>query len=501
MSGSALGHHSTPAPAPAARLSRVSWRTVMGSVLLLALVLRLPGMWTDFWLDEIWSWTLVWSWGLTSNISGVWGIFTEIHQDNNNYLNTLYLYACGPRAPLFVYRLPPLIAGLATVWLGGQLAIRWTSNRSLSETTAWLAGAGLLATSQVAVVYSSEARGYALAGVAALAAQWTLGSLLKSGKWTTGLAYGGIASAGFLSHLSFLPVFLAQCLWASAALIWSVPKGTRLRRCGPLSVAFAIPSLVVGGLWLVDLSRTNVGGGPHLQAWLVACDTLSMPCGASLPESLSLPLAVMFAGLLIMGLGQLRRAANLEVISLASVLIIAPAVLYGLAPEGLVYPRHFLVSLTLLIPVAGIGLASCFQGEMRAVRLAGGVAVVAWCLGNGTELVRFWTNGRGQYQAALQHLLAESAGRTINVGSDFDFRNGMVLAFYMVRSPTPPTLQYVPQQMWGQYQLDRLIAHDQSRDADFARDVEVMGQTYVLDRVFPFAGPVGWHWATYRRRE
>lgn len=501
MSGPAPGRQTPLVPARAAEPTAQLRRGVVAGVMLLAIALRLPGMWTDFWLDEIWSWTLVWSWGLTSKISGLWGVFSEIHQDNNNYLNTIYLYVCGPRAPLFVYRLPPLIAGLTTVWLGGRLAVHWVAHRPLRELSVWLAGAGLLATSQVEVVYSSEARGYALAGCAALAAQWTLGALLRSGKWTASLAYGAVASAGFLSHLSFLPVYLAQFLWASVALVWAIPVGTRLRRSMPVGVAFLIPAMVVGVLWLIDLSRTNVGGGPHLQAWLVACDTLSMPCGASLPESLSLPFAVMFSCLLLMGLRQLRGAANLEVVSLATLLIIAPAVLYGLAPEGLVYPRHFLVSLTLLIPVAGIGLVSSFQGELRAIRLAGGIALVAWCLGNGTELVRFWTNGRGQYQAAIQHLLTPVPGRPVNVGSDFDFRNGMVLGFYLVRLNPPQPLQYVPQQFWGQHRLDWLIAHDQSRDPEFTREIEVLGQVYVLDGVFPFAGPVGWHWATYRRRE
>ncbi len=290
------------------RLHRVVW-----AVLILAALLRLPGLWTDFWLDEIWSWTLVWDWKLQPRISGIWGIFTQIHQDNNNYLNTLYLYLCGPSAPLPVYRIPALLTGLATVWLGGLLAVRWTQGRSISEIAATLAGMGLLATSQVEVVYSSEARGYAIAGCAALAAQWMMGSLLRTGRWTTGFIYGSICCAGFLGHLSFLPVFVSQALWAFTALIWRRHSaGSWKLLLLKLIVAFAIPTLLVGGLWLVDLSQTRVGGGPELNTWLVACDTFSMPFGASLPEDYSPPCAVLMLILLATGLWSLRRSATLD---------------------------------------------------------------------------------------------------------------------------------------------------------------------------------------------
>ncbi|MES2794152.1 MAG: hypothetical protein V4719_31350 [Planctomycetota bacterium] len=474
-------------------------RRVIWGILLLAALLRLPGLWTDFWLDEIWSWTLVWDLKLQSRIGGVWDIFTQIHQDNNNYVNTLFLYLCGPSAALAVYRIPAFLAGMATVWLGGWLVVRWTQGRELSEPTALLVGMGLLATSQVEVVYSSEARGYALAGCAALATQWCLGALLKSGQWRIAVAYALIASAGFLSHLSFLPVFLAHVVWSLAAIIWRRhTAGSWKLLLVKLTIAFGIPALLVGWLWLVDLSQAKVGGGPELQPWLVACDTFSMPWGASLPEWCSLPCALLMVGLLITGLWSLRRAANLEIVSLASLTIIAPAVLFGLAPDGLVYPRHFLVSLSLLIPIAGVGIAHWLAAERNLIRLAGMVAVGVWCLGNGSELVRFYEAGRGQYQTALDHITAGSSGRLTAVGGDFDFRNSMVMTFYQARSKKYQSLRYLPQQAWNQYRPDWIIAHDQTRDSQFPKEIQALGLTYTLDGTFPYAGPVGWHWATYK---
>ena len=490
-------------------------------ILLLAAGLRLPGLWTDFWLDEIWSWTLVWDWRSNARISGVAGIFTEIHQDNNNYLNTLFLYVCGPAAPTALYRLPALLAGVATVWLGGHLVARWTevwqasvvesgstlrvedSRRGASchnsaKLAVWF-GLGLLATSEVEVIYSSEARGYALAGCAALAAQWSLGRLLRFNNWSSAGGFALLACAGFLSHLSFLPVFLAQAVWSLAALIWSRQLGGSWNSVlGKLLVAFGSPSLMVGGLWLVDLSRTHVGGGPELIPLVVACDTLSMPFGVSLPEAYSFPLGLLFAALLITGLWSLRRAPTLEIVGLAGLTVIAPAVLFGMAPQGLVYPRHFLVSLTLLIPVAGAGLARWLTADRRLLQLPGFLVVTVWCLGNGSELIRFWSSGRGQYQAALAHIAGSEGDRELLVGGDFDFRNAMLVGFYQVRSPAYQRLIYVPQTAWGSHRPDWILMHDLNREPRFLREVEAQGQRYSLDKVFPFAGPVGWHWGAYR---
>lgn len=470
-------------------------------LLVLAAALRLPGLWTDFWLDEIWSWTLVWSWRMTSRVSGIWGVFTEIHQDNNNYLNTLFLYLCGPTAPLPVYRIPQFVAGIMTVWLGGLLAVRWTQGRTAGQLSSLLAGMGLLATSQVEVVYSSEARGYAIAAFAALAAQWCMGSLLRTGSWITAGAYALFACVGFLSHLSFLPVMISHVYWSVAAIVWGRhTAGSSKLLIGKLVVAFGVPTLLVGWLWMVDLSRAAVGGGPELNPWLVACDTFSMPFGASLPESYSLPCALLMAALLVTGLWSIRKTATLEVVGLASLPILAPAILFGLAPQGLVYPRHFLVSLSLLIPVAGLGLVRWFAADHNLPRLAGFVALSVWCLGNGSELVRFWISGRGQYQAALEHMSAGTSGRLTAVGSDLDFRNSTVMAFYQARLRKYRSLRYIPQTVWEQYPPDWILSHDLARDPKFPQQLQVLGFNYELDGIFPHAGPVGWHWATYRLR-
>lgn len=490
-----------PLPSPSAAVAPLSTtiRRVSLVILIVAAALRLPGLWTDFWMDEIWSWFLIWEYNGKARVNGIEGILTGIHHDNNNYLHTMYLYLCGPEASVVVYRLPAFFAGLTIVWLGRVLVARWTQLRDSRDVLAVLFGMGLLATSEVEVIYSSEARGYALAGCAALGAQWALGRWLQTNRWPAVLGYALFACAGFLSHLSFLPVFLAQAVWGVAAVFWSRElASSRYRLMGKLLLAFGIPALMVGWLWVVDLSRIKSGGGPQLSPWSVTSSTLAMPFGISLPEEYNLPLALMFAVLLVLGLWSLRRAPMLEIVALISLIVIAPTVMFGMAPKGLVYPRHFLVSLTVLIPAAGVGLAHLLTADWRGLRLAGVLIIAAWCGGNGSELIRFWSAGRGQYEAALEHISASSPDPQIRVGSDFDFRNGLVLGFYQVRVPAYQRITYVPQNYWSQIQPDWFLIQDFNRISQLPPEAQVQGRTYVLESVYPFAGPVGWRWGAYK---
>src|ERR1700733_3219543 len=70
------------------------------AILVLAVGVRILGAFNDLWLDEIWSLDLV------QQVSSPWGIFTRIHQDTNQYLNSLFIYFLGPHGNWHIYRIP-----------------------------------------------------------------------------------------------------------------------------------------------------------------------------------------------------------------------------------------------------------------------------------------------------------------------------------------------------------------------------------------------------------
>lgn len=123
-------------------------------MLLLGLTLRVGGSTGELWLDEIWSLALA------AQLKSASQIFT-IHHDNNHYLISLWMLFCGVRKAWWLYRVPSILAGMGAAL--AAIRIGWRQSRE----TAFVAGL-LISLSYLAVFYSSEARGYAIACCMAL---------------------------------------------------------------------------------------------------------------------------------------------------------------------------------------------------------------------------------------------------------------------------------------------------------------------------------------------
>jgi hypothetical protein len=469
----------------------------------IGLALRLPGLSTDFWLDEIWSWSLA------QQVTTPDEIFTSLHADNNNYFNTLWLWLCGPAAPVWLYRLHSLVAGCVTVVVVVALTRRF-AGRDLSngQSGADIAGGVtglLLATSAVYAIYSSEARGYALAILAAALSQWQLGDALRQPRASAWLVFSAISLGGFLGHLSYLTVFVAQAVWLLVELAW--PRQSDglwgRRACGGI-LAFLGPTLGVAWLYFIDLRVAQVGGGPDLDPLLVAVDTLAEPFGHL--DGISKMVAAMgLLGLLCVGLLTARGGESHEWICCAALVVVAPGILFGLAPAGLVYPRHFLVPMVVLFPALGLGLTRLGLGS-RAMRMVAVCLSVLWVAGNSVEFAGFFRDGRGQYAAALCDLVDETTRvdgpeAVAVVGSDHDFRNGMLVAFHSRRDARFRRIEYRPLSGWPAEGVDWLILHDLDPKATFPTSVTASAKLYRLVNSYGFSGPVGWHWGLYRRDE
>jgi hypothetical protein len=136
----------------------------------------------------------------------------------------------------------------------------------------------------------------------------------------------------------------------------------------------------------------------------------------------------------------------------------------------------------------------------RAASLA---LLAAFVVGNGLHTARFLAFGRGGYRAALAFMAEHSDGGVISVGSNHDFRTGLVLRYYARRLPPGwrlalerrdapnPALPNGPE--W------RIVQRAETPDALPPIVEDGRERRYALAASFPHAGISGFHWSLYRR--
>src|SRR6476620_11314776 len=139
----------------AKRQSQTWWATV-GAVALAGLALRIAAARGGLWTDEAWS--VIYA----ARARDAAGVFIRINHDNNHHLYSLWLQAIGPAASPMLARAPAVVAGSLCIVVAALIADR-RSRR------AGIVAALLFAISPSLVVFGSEARGYAMMLLAALA--------------------------------------------------------------------------------------------------------------------------------------------------------------------------------------------------------------------------------------------------------------------------------------------------------------------------------------------
>jgi hypothetical protein len=401
-------------------------RAVTLGLVLLALGLRLPGLGTDFWLDEIWALQNV------GAIGSPLGVFTVIHHDSNHWLVSLWMYVVGQDAAFWVYRLPSLVAGVATVIVAGRLAGAERSDRALAML--------LVAVSFPLGFYASEARGYAVAACASLASFLCLLRWLETDNRRWLAAHWVVAGAGLLAHLSFVAVLAAEAVFLGAIVVTgrSRPFRLMLPLGGPLVVLIA--------LIVVDLRFLQLGGGPPLDAWGLLADVGALALGGPVgsrwtPVVAAGALVVLALALAVQarkespGAGTTADPGGLTWVFYAAVLLLPVIGALALRPPFF-FPRYFLVSLV-FVPII---LSSALPRLARDRRYA---ALTLLVLLNAWSWSAFAGAGRGHYAEAVTDI-ARAAGGPTTVASDHDFRVLTVLDFYKRRAGlTPERLSYV----------------------------------------------------------
>ncbi|MBC8107321.1 MAG: glycosyltransferase family 39 protein [Anaerolineae bacterium] len=399
-------------------MSKKTTIIIITAIVIVAAALRVPGMFTDFWLDEVWSLNIAKT--IHSPLDVVLSSSARI--DNNHPLHTWYLRAIGDVQQWWIYRLPALACGIGAVIVAAHTMWR----RSAIEA---IAVALLVGLSFPLVFYSSEARGYAPAVFFALVAFDAMLRYVERPRWSGAIVFSVACVLGFLAHLTFVHFYLA-------ALYWTVLRARRTKL--PLMQQLtwwarlnAVPLIFVIVLFRVFVRDMTIGGASETDPMQVLIRTLSIALGGFDFGIGAIICATITVALFIGALIKLIRLRDDLWFFYLLAVVVAPGFLliYNLVlsarPQPLM-PRYFLVAIAMLLPAIS-HLASSVD---RRVVLAALMVIFA---ANVARTVRFLRVGRDGSVRAIEQLLRESPGPVITVSTESTFWARPVIDFYQSR--------------------------------------------------------------------
>jgi len=398
------------------------WRWLLASGLVLAVLLRVPGLWTELWMDEILSVRLV------ETLRSPLGVFTDIHSDNNHYVNSLWLWVVGSPAPGWLMRLPTLVLGAALV----ALAYRVTRARGR---TAAAVTAALFAVSYPLIHYSSEARGYGYLVFFTLLAYGAFRRWTSGGSARAGAVYAVGSALAFLSHLGFATVF-------AAFLLWSVLE-VRDSRENRASVAWShvgvhlLPAVTLLILYFVDIRfMTAAGSFARLGPLESLAGAAGLVTGVA-PGAVGLLVAVCAWVAIAFGARSWYHENRNETIFLVAAIALSLA--SGALP-GYGYPPYYLTAL--LFSLLFLGHATALAMASERWKVLGIALLVMVGAVNLTQTVRFVSVGRGMYLEATEFMAAKAALGPVTVAGSHDLGSVLALDYYTASTGGEGVLEY-----------------------------------------------------------
>lgn len=300
---------------------------------------------------------------------------------------------------------------------------------------------------------------------------------------------------GFLAHLSFLFVFVGVVGWILFGLFRS--RSAERAGWGPCLAALLPPMVVVLWLYITNVSDMQIGGGDPAGVLPVLISLFSITMGGPTEGWLSVFAAAAFLVVAVPAIrSTVRLNPGLAVFTLT--MVVATAGYLIVRPVAFLYPRYFLVWLPPLLWMIAAWLGSMMQDTKR--RWFAVTLLVAMITFNGYQIADLIRVGRGGYTEAVTMMRSYSKNHAITMGSDHDFRNGMVLGYTINRMAPAGGETYLSADQWPPEGPDWIFVHSQETDYVADRLLAVSPTLrYELMETFPYAGLSGWHWSLYRR--
>jgi len=484
---------------------------VLGIVVAASAALRLACLRNDLWFDEIWSLKLV------AIVHSPIEILTRLHSGNNHPLNSLWMYALGPSAPEWAYRLLSWTTGAATVGLAGAIARRQFVRMHPKDTGDGADAAGLITAllfggSYMLVLYSSEARGYAPAVFFSLLAFYALlrGQVPKidparnriNFRDLTPFVYGLACILGLLAHAVSAQIVIAG--FGFSAIVALRAAGPWRTRASGLLLWHAVPCIFLGLYFICFFRRLDPGGATfagvnHVPLAGVFGDlaafSLGFPASLGLAVAMPVLLAVTAAGLVLVFFRSLPLATFY---ALAVFVTPLPGILS--ANESVLFPRFFILSVACALLLSGYFLARAWMFRAWARPLCAS-AVGLFLIGGGFQAWSLLLHGRGEYLRALRYVVAQTPTPDVTVSTDFsEFRNFLLIDRYGKAAAGPGrSIRYLPSRRWRAPGPEWIFVERLDNEPDAPGHLyDSHGTYYQLERVFPHAPLSGWTWFVYR---
>jgi hypothetical protein len=470
-------------PDSTSRLRAIVRWGIFAIVITVAAVVRFVASLDNLWLDEIWSWMIAVR--LTSPLE----VITRVHHDNNHYLNTLVMYACGGDASMSLYRLPAVVAGIGTVLLAGTVAKQWSAVAAMTATL--ITGCSFLL-----IQYSSEARGYAYLLFFTTASFAVMQQSLNQPRAVGEILFAIFTVLGFLSHPTYSFAFVALVSWSAWHRIATDGWLSR-RHIVPLIFEVLIPGIFLFVLYIVDWRYLAIGGGDEGSAWRVFAQATSAAFGGPIEgPAVVLVAAAVFAIAMAAMYELYRTGSDLWVPMIVGIFAMPACILLVVQPES-PYPRYFLISALFLQLLMSWYLGRIFErsnGKMAYL------FIMAVILGGNCYLTgRLLSSGRGGYEAAVNYLLLNSSRPRVVIASDHDFRNQIVLEYYFWRVGAADRWSYVESGRWPLEGPEWILLHDFNQDSSPPESIRIPpGYAFQREQIYPYFGLSGCNWALYR---
>ncbi len=464
---------------------------LLAGLVVLAAIVRIIATHNDLWLDELFSLYIV------KLLRTPWQIFTAVHNDNNHYLNTLYLYLVRNHDYPPPYRWLSVMCGVALVPAGYWLLAR----RSQLEAVIL---SGLLTCSYPLIHFSSEARGYsgALLGSMLACAALTRWMAPENGKRRSFLLGSVYAMALVLAILSHLTACLIWFALAGGSLLMiagrPVAGSRRMKRMLYWIALNALPAVVLALLYFFDLRfLTELGGNPmslpHALGRLFAL-ALGWPgSGAVTVWIVAAPFIVLIVRRLV------KEEKSGEPLAILLVWIYLTPLICILVLQTIFFSsRYFLVLLPFLYASAAMVLARLLR--TRAGRVISIALCALFLAGQGHLYWKFLRVGRGQFTASLQYIVKHTQSPRIIVASDQYFRSRIELGYYGPRVAGGRQLLYV-RGTASSVKPDWYILHQEGYESQGPAELHIAGQpTWYRAAYFGASELSGQAWTIYSHR-